>query len=472
MSKFLTPKFLLILICILFLFTRLYKIGEIPPSVYWDEASIGYNAYSIAQTGKDEWGETFPIHFRAFGEFKLPVYIYAAAISIKLFGLNEFSVRLPAVLFSLGSVIIIYFLSKRLSGSVAVGLLASFFFSVSPWYFIFSRTGYEVTAGLMFYLLAIYLFLCNSRNPWYIFFSVLSFILSAYSYNSFRIVTPLTIIILIIYEWKNLKHLLSKVVLPIILSLIFLIFSLIPVYRLYVYDAGSARLQVVGTRSSSFIKNYFSHFSLDFLLLKGEQNLRSQQAGFGQLFLPEAILLLFGLLYLISDKSKYKWLPFVLLLLGPIPAAITKESPHALRSISMVPFISIIAAVGVVAFSKRIKKENYIFLTVCLVFLAFFINYFWSFLNVYPAKSAEQWQYEYKKLYIDNGNRFNGYQRILISDQYAQPYIFTLFYLKYDPEKFRREVVRNSVDQWGFSTVNRLGNFEFGKYPELITFEK
>ncbi|MBI2196449.1 glycosyltransferase family 39 protein [Candidatus Daviesbacteria bacterium] len=472
MSKLLRPKILLALICALLLFTRFYKITEIPPSVYWDEASIGYNAYSIAQNGKDEWGETFPIHFRAFGEFKLPVYIYATVLSVKIFGLNELSVRLPAVLFSLGAVVIIYFLTKRLSGSERTGILASFIFSVSPWYFIFSRTGYEATAGLMFYLLAIYLFLFNNRNSLYIFFSVLSFILSAYSYNSFRIVAPLTIIILIFYELKNLKYLLSKAIPPIILSLVILIFSLVPIYRLYVYDVGASRLQVVGTTSSSFIKNYFSHFSLDFLLLNGDKNPRSQQPGFGQLFLPEAALLLFGLLYLISGKSKYKWLLFALLLLGPIPAAITKESPHALRSIAMVPFISIISAVGVVAFSKRIKKENYIFLMVCLVFLAFFINYFWSFLNVYPTKSAEEWQSEYKKIYTDNGNRFNGYQRILISDQYAQPYIFTLFYLKYNPESFRREVVRNSIDQWGFSTVKKFGKFEFGKYPELITFER
>src|SRR3989338_10517008 len=105
-------KYLLVLICLFFLITRLYKINEIPVSVYWDEASIGYNAYSIAQDGKDEWGEFLPLHFRAFGEFKLPVYIYTTAASVKLFGLNAFAVRLPSVIFSLGIVILTYFLAK------------------------------------------------------------------------------------------------------------------------------------------------------------------------------------------------------------------------------------------------------------------------------------------------------------------------------------------------------------------------
>src|SRR3990167_9071129 len=120
-------KILFLLILVLFLVTRLYKINEIPISVYWDEASIGYNAYAISQTGRDEWGEFLPIHFRAFGEFKLPVYIYSVVPFIKLFGLNEFSVRAPSVLFSLGVLILTFFLAGKLTGNNAVGLWAGFF---------------------------------------------------------------------------------------------------------------------------------------------------------------------------------------------------------------------------------------------------------------------------------------------------------------------------------------------------------
>lgn len=465
-------KYLLVLICIFFIFTRFYKIAEIPPSVYWDEASIGYNAYSIAETGKDEWGEFLPIHFRAFGEFKLPVFIYVTAVSVKLFGLNEFSVRLPAVLFSLGVIILTYFLTKRLWGSEAIGLLSSFFVSVSPWFFIFSRTGYEATAGLMFYLLAIYLFLQNNLNPWYIFFSILSFILSAYSYNSFRIVVPLTILILAVYNLGDFIDVFKKDILPVTLSVIFLALSIIPVYRLYKYDAGIFRLQAVSTTNSSVIKNYLSHFSPDFLILRGDKNLRSQQPGFGQLYLPELILLPLGFLYMVKSKSKYRLLPLALLLLGPIPAAITKESPHALRAISMVPFISVISAAGVATLWKLSRMKNLINLIVIIIFLTFFTYYFLSFLNTYPANSSKDWQYGYKKIYEDFGNEFDKYDRIIISDEYAQPYIFALFYLKYDPESFRQEVVRNSVEEWGFSTVKKFGKFEFGKSSELFIFER
>ncbi len=206
------------------------------------------------------------------------------------------------------------------------------------------------------------------------------------------------------------------------------------------------------------------NFSFDFLIVHGDKNLRSQQANFGQLPLPELPLLLLGLLYMTRSKSKYKLLLLILLLLGPVPAAITKESPHALRSISMVPFISIISAMGSLYFKK--------YLFIVLIFLGVFINYFYNFLNIYPVQSAKDWQFEYKGIYADYEDKFDKYSRILISDKYAQPYIFTLFYLKYDPDKFRQEVVRNSVDQWGFSTVKEFGKFEFGKFPEMVSFTR
>jgi len=453
-------KFLLILICLLFLFTRLYKISEIPMSVYWDEASIGYNAFSIAKDGKDEWGEFFPLHFRAFGEFKLPVYIYTSAIFVKLFGLNEFSVRISAVLFSLGVVILTYFLAKKLSGSIQIGLWSIFFITISPWFFIFSRTGFEVTAGLMFYLLGIYLLLSLTRN-YFIFLGTVSFVLSAYSYNSFRIIGPLTIFLLLVLQLKNVK---KEMIKWLIISGLVLSLSIIPIYRLYVFDAGISRLQSVGSSTGvSIIKNYFSHFDPRFLFIQGDKNLRHQQFGFGQLYLPEAILLVMGFIYILKSKIKYKWLPLIFIFLAPIPAAITKESPHALRAIATVPFISIMSAMGVVGFGLWVKKKRIINISIMVIFLCFFINYYLNFLNTYPTQSVKDWQYGYKKIFTESENQVEKEDKILIPDHDGQPYIFALFYLKYDPVKFRREVIRNSVDKWGFSTVKSFGKFEFGE---------
>lgn len=459
-SRFWIAKKLLIFLCLLFLFTRIYKISEIPVSVYWDEASIGYNAYSISKNGKDEWGDFLPLHFRAFGEFKLPVYIYSVVPFVKMFGLNEFSVRIPAVLFSLGVVILTFFLARKSTGNNSVGLWASFFISISPFLFIFSRTGYEATAGLMFYLLGILLFLKNINGKFFL-ISIISFIISAYSYNSFRIVVPLTILILTFIERNTLTSVIKKASYWLVLSSIFIVLSILPIYRLYVYDSGSLRFQNVGaTNMGIFLKNYFSHFSLDFLL-EGDKNPRSQQPGFGQIFLPDLILLPLGLLYILSSKSKYRFLSLLLIFVGLIPSSLTKEAPHALRSISVIPFLSIISAQGASYLKRFFPKKYLVEAAVLAIFLSFFVNYFINFLTIYPEQSAKDWQYTYKKLFTES--KFEDSDSVLVPDKDGQPYIFALFYLKYDPEKFRKEVIRNPIDKWGFSTVKKFGKFEFGE---------
>ena len=125
-------NFLLFFILLFFLITRLYQIESVPASLYWDEASIAVNAYSVALTGRDEWGDLFPLHFRAFGEFKLPVYIYSVAVFEKFLGLSELAVRLPAVLFSFGTILLTYLLALKIFNQKTTALLSAFFLSILP----------------------------------------------------------------------------------------------------------------------------------------------------------------------------------------------------------------------------------------------------------------------------------------------------------------------------------------------------
>ena len=65
-----------------------------PPGFHLDESSIAYNAHTISQTGRDEYGEAWPLYFRAFGEFKNPVLIYLLAALFRLTGPSASS-RIP-----------------------------------------------------------------------------------------------------------------------------------------------------------------------------------------------------------------------------------------------------------------------------------------------------------------------------------------------------------------------------------------
>ncbi len=462
--------FILFLILALFLITRLYKIGEVPSSVYWDEASIGYNAFSIVQTGRDEWGETFPLHFKAFGEYKLPVYIYSVALPVKLFGLHEWTVRLPAVVFSIFSILLTFLIAKTISGQTFVGLLSAFSLSITPYMFIFSRTGYEATAGLTFFLLGVWIFLRSRQNLWLLLLSVLSLVISMYAYNSYRIIAPLAMLIFILRLLGDYRKQPVKISLAVAASLIIFLTGCYPIAQFLSSADATSRFQAVGidyvNRKKIFIGldvvgNYLSHFNPNFLFLNGDQNARSQQPGFGELIIFDAVLLLLGLFYLRKEPSGWRW-PVLFALLGFIPAALTREVPHALRSLSAAPFLIIISSYGVVFLRERFAESKKLILwAVVIGYLGMFAVYFNNFLCVYSVNSGKDWQEEYKLAFQTYAPDFAKYDHIQMSDRYSEPYIFALYYLSFNPDTFRRTVVYNTGKISATSVVKSFDKFIF-----------
>lgn len=486
------------LIILLFLITRLYQITQNPPSLYWDEASILYNAYSIGLDGKDEWGEVLPVHFRAFGEFKLPVYIYTTVVFTKLFGLNELAVRLPSVLFSLGSLIITFFIIIKITKSKETALLGMFVFSIAPWLFIFSRSGFEVTAGLFFYTLGILLLLMDKYRKLMIIFSAIAFVLSMYSYNAFRVMAMPTFFIALGYvflsnfglDYRKLLSCLKKYLFIIMVSLIIFGISLIPVLRLILFDTGFNRFQelslfplvriiddgggyevkiippnggwdYLGKNYLIFITNFINYFSPLYLLLNGDSNLR-HQTGRGLIYIVDYIFLIIGVLFAFK-KRKLFILPLIILIITVLPAALSNEPNHSLRSLPMLPFLCLFIAIGISVVVKRIKYSLYF---IIVAYLILFSNYFIQFINSYPKNASQEWQYGYKQIFANYKDKFANYNNIIISDQYAQPYIFSLVYLKKNPNDFRRDVEYSDVNDWGFSTVKRSDKIYFMKVKD------
>src|SRR3990170_6052123 len=94
-------KYSIILIVLIAAVLRLWKLDNIPPHLTPDEAALGYNAYSILKTGKDEYGEFLPIIFKSFGDYKPGLYVYLTVPFVAFFGLNEYTVRLPSAIFGI-----------------------------------------------------------------------------------------------------------------------------------------------------------------------------------------------------------------------------------------------------------------------------------------------------------------------------------------------------------------------------------
>ena len=139
---------------------RISNVDSLPPALNWDEVSHGYNAWSILKTAKDEWGKLFPIIFKAYGDFKLPVYIYVTALFEFVFGLNSWAVRLPSVLAGVGTVFFTYYLVRELFEKKVSGLLyyQHFWFPWSPGVYFCRARGlrrirpyFSVSQGFFFF---------------------------------------------------------------------------------------------------------------------------------------------------------------------------------------------------------------------------------------------------------------------------------------------------------------------------------
>jgi len=112
------------------------------------------------------------------------------------------------------------------------------------------------------------------------------------------------------------------------------------------------------------------------------------------------------------------------------------------------------------------RYRNYIFLGLIVLYLGFFESYAQAFFETYPEKTSQDWQYGYNKLFSDYAEEIARADKVIISDEYAQPYIFAAFYSKYDPASFQEKAVRNSPDKWGASSVSSFDKFVFKKTEE------
>ena len=157
---------LFLLIILLAVFLRFYKLGEIPNGLYVDEAAIGYNAYSFLKTGRDEYGKPWPVFLRSYGSYAPPLYTYATILPVAFLGLNPFAVRFVSAVSGVLCVLLIYLIFKNLDflNRRFIPEIGAFILAFSPWTIFFSRGAYEANLAFIIVLFSIYFLLLSRRK--------------------------------------------------------------------------------------------------------------------------------------------------------------------------------------------------------------------------------------------------------------------------------------------------------------------
>jgi 4-amino-4-deoxy-L-arabinose transferase-like glycosyltransferase len=514
----------ILLVLLLAAALRLYSLDKFPAGLNADEAAIGYNAYSLLETGKDEHGAAWPLVFRSFDDYKPSLYFYLVLPFVKAFGLNVWSVRLPSAILGIASVYLIYLLTNQLfnqgkgrtlTGGVLndglatkgsgrsdlIGLLAALILAISPWHLHFSRGGWEANAACFLTIWGVWAFIKALNKPKYFYLSALSFVLSLYAYHSMRVISPLLFLSLVVVYWSKLKPLVSLKTINkhLALSVVLGIFLLIPVTKQMFDSQGTSRFAGVSvfsdqgplwealerrrqspnsnsiqtrlihnkylTYSRRFLSNYLSHYSPRFLFITGDEIARSKVPGMGQSYLLLAPFYLLGILSLLKVNTKGKKVVLFWFLVAPLAAALTFQSPHALRAQNMVIPLSIITSLGIYQFFIYLKNNKLVSLVSTTLFFTLLTysttRYLHQYYVHYPQELGFAWQYGFQEVanYVkENGNQYDS---IIISNRYDQPYIIMAFFMQYPPDKFQQEIELVPRDKFGFSTVNAFGKFKF-----------
>ncbi len=478
-------------------FLRIYNLSGAPPSLNWDEAALGYNAYSISETLKDEYGKTLPIFTRSFDDYKSAIPVYLIIPSIKIFGLNEFAVRFPSAFLGTLSIILIFFLTRELLGKKEYALLASFLFAIEPWSVHLSRIYHEATVALFFLLLGFLFWIYAYKKRQLLPLSIVSFMLSMYTYHSNKLLIPLFLSSLVFLNRAKLAAFPKNI--KFVSILIFLFFA-IPFVVLALLGqvfarAGSTNIFILWPKTQVlqsllewyrfdgllefFVHNqyfyfvwevvgrYIAYFSPHNLFLREPQEPVTIVAG-NSIFYPfEFIPWLVGLLYLIKNAQKHRKL-FALLVLAPLPAILTWNWFQPGRTMALFAVFSILIGVGIIkiieyisgVFGRVINSllTQKVFISSVVIYGLISAFYLFDSINVQlPTRDLGNWQPGFKETVPVVMSLEKDYRQVIIETPQAQPYIFYLFYGKYSPERYRKE-----LDLGKIGTPRKL--YDFGKF--------
>jgi 4-amino-4-deoxy-L-arabinose transferase-like glycosyltransferase len=495
-KKFLKNYYLLILILCLAAFLRFYQITNVPPSTQWDETAIGYNAYSILKTGRDEYGNFLPLVFKSFGDYKPGLYIYLTVPSVAVFGLTELAVRIPSALAGIAAVWLIYQVSYLLFKKKILSLFVSFSLAMSPWAMHFSRGGWEANVALFLTLLGLFYFLKSEKKPKYLYPSGIAFGLSLLAYQGSKVFIPLFLLGLLIFFFKSVKKLPLK---NLVISLVLFALVASPAF-LAIFTGGGGRIKTMSLfsyqRPAAEVKSilnidkdnmvyfnlfhsenlsfatrlaerYFNHFSTRFLFFEGDwSSLRHGPPYTGVLYLFDFLLLIAGGYFLVrfnTSQSKFVWF---WLLVAPIPAVLTRDSIQGIRSLNMVLPLMVLVGCGFYQIFLWLPKKRKIFSSGIVLFLTglYFFSaayYFDQYFYHYPLQSSKDWGYGYKQAVQKIYPLRNNYQKIIFTSEYGQPYIYWLFYGKYSPIDYQAKAKLTENASGDVGRVEKLDNLEF-----------
>lgn len=153
---------------------RIYDLSF--PYFTSDEARVAYRGYTLAISGKDELGRSFPMIFNSLTDYQLPILSYIAALGILIFGKTDLGARLPFVATSILIVILVYKMSKIFNLKKEFQYLSATIAAFSPALIFLSKIPNDIILLAFGLLLLFYLLTKKQVNPFALGLTMLFFL--------------------------------------------------------------------------------------------------------------------------------------------------------------------------------------------------------------------------------------------------------------------------------------------------------
>lgn len=455
---------------------RFVFLDKIPTTITGDELSYIISGKAFVMTGFDPSGTV------AFWQpliFKYPVFNLPQAelnyFLLMPFVQGDFSlflVRLPFAFLGVALVVAVYLVTKELLNK-KVALVAAFFAAISPWFIAMSRTGYEVTPAMTFYLFGLFVLL--KTKGWKIFFALPLFLLAFYSYIATKLIfLPFIVGILsYLYFVKNKRKFGKQYALFGLVSVVFVgLFMvlltvnngqrlsdiLLPNSPVIAKEVNAFRavsihtpvmnlfVNKISVYGQTLINNFLTTISVPYLFLSGDNFFGIWRHGL--FYVLDAFFLLFGAVHLFR---KERFLFFFLggaILLGLVPQIIHKGGMLFTPHITFIfPFVLIIVAYGAVSVSEFFKQRKGILLvSVIGVYVVLAANFLNIYFTNYPIQGESDLQVRVLSRYItlakEQGKRVVVYSS-RSNDLLRKHVFYASLYSPQTIELFRRELAKN-----------------------------
>lgn len=487
-------KWLLVLIVLLGLALRVLNVSKFPVGFTPDEASFGYDAYSILKTGSDQWGNKLPLVLKSFGDYKAPLFSYILIPSVAIAGLTKEAVRIPNALVGTLAIIATYLLVLEVFKNKNLALISSFLLAVSSWHIMMSRGGFEANLTTLFLPLGLYLLLRGLKQNGYLYLGVFVLGLNLFTYHAAKVVTPLMIFFfLVIYRREIFRIEKVKLILTAVILLVFGLATLytfsigagVRVKDVSIFNGSLEEASVIRHKAEDsglnpvfakafynkftiganrFVSNYVSYFSPQFLFTRGPAEATyGMIPGIGVLYIFELPFLLLFFISLARAKNRKGYILFGLwVLVSPIAAALATGPGYAAnRAEVMLPALEVIVALGVLFVPwRRYKTVTFVYSAIALLIVVIFLSKYFTVSRSLNASAMLYGNYEVANYLSES---VDASKKVIVDKGLSEPHIYVAFANRIDPTIYQEATKNWKLDD-GIIWVDQIPDYSLSNY--------